>query len=131
MRPLLKALRADPEIPLDVAALDLASIEFPALDAALYLRTLDEMAAAIQRQMRGVSTGQGFVNTANHYLFEERAFRGNDTGYYDPRNSCLNFVLEHRTGIPITLSLVYLEIARRILHRTQIKGSHAPRRAAA
>lgn len=114
VRPLLKALRADPEIPLDVAALDLALIEFPALDPGPYLSLLDEMAAAIENRMQGGSHGRAFVATANRYLFEERAFRGNESGYYDPRNSCLNFVLEHRTGIPITLSLVYLEIARRL-----------------
>jgi regulator of sirC expression with transglutaminase-like and TPR domain len=51
--------------------------------------------------------------TLNEYLFSELRFVGNNTHYEDPRNSCLNEVLDRRTGIPITLALVYLEIARR------------------
>src|SRR5260370_16921174 len=58
--------------------------------------------------------GAEFVASVNTFLFEEIGFRGNAQNYYDPRNSCLNWVLDQRTGIPITLSLVYLEIARRI-----------------
>lgn len=50
----------------------------------------------------------------NHYLFEDLGFRGNREDYYDPRNSFLNEVIDRRTGIPITLSLIYLELARRI-----------------
>ena len=52
------------------------------------------------------------VRALNAYLFQEQGFSGNER-YEDPRNSCLNEVLDHRTGIPITLSLVYMEIARR------------------
>ena len=55
-----------------------------------------------------------FVRIANEYLFEELGFRGNDTDYYDPGNSCLDVVLDRRTGIPITLSVVYIEVARRL-----------------
>jgi regulator of sirC expression with transglutaminase-like and TPR domain len=47
-------------------------------------------------------------------LFHELGFRGDETHYNDPRNSCLNYVLDRRTGIPITLSLVYSEVARRL-----------------
>lgn len=119
MRPLLKALHADPRghhglVTLDVAALDLASIEYPALDPDPYVTLFDEMAAAIRNQLGHSSQGSAFIALTNRYLFEDLAFHGNESGYYDPRNSCLNFVLEQRTGIPITLSLVYLEIARRL-----------------
>jgi regulator of sirC expression with transglutaminase-like and TPR domain len=54
------------------------------------------------------------VRVANQYLFEEAGFRGNEAEYYDPRNSCLDAVLDRRTGIPITLSVVYIEVARRL-----------------
>ena len=50
---------------------------------------------------------------AQHYLFNELGFPGNREHYDDPRNSCLNEVLDRRTGIPITLALVYIEVARR------------------
>ena len=61
-------------------------------------------------------TGLGGESAAslNRYLFEELGFRGNRDDYYDPRNSYLNQVLERRVGIPITLSVLYLEIATRI-----------------
>ena len=49
----------------------------------------------------------------NEYLFGELRFVGNEVHYEDPRNSFLNEVLERRTGIPITLALVYMEVARR------------------
>jgi len=49
----------------------------------------------------------------NDYLFGELRFVGNELHYEDPRNSFLNQVLERRTGIPITLSLLYMEVARR------------------
>jgi regulator of sirC expression with transglutaminase-like and TPR domain len=54
------------------------------------------------------------IRTINRYLFEDLGFRGNRSQYYDPENSFLNRVIDRRTGIPIALSLVYLEIARRV-----------------
>ncbi|MFQ3627784.1 MAG: transglutaminase-like domain-containing protein, partial [Cyanobacteriota bacterium] len=54
------------------------------------------------------------VQTLNRYLYEDLGYRGNTARYYDPRNSYLNDVIERRQGIPITLSLVYLEVANRI-----------------
>ena len=55
----------------------------------------------------------GPIDTLNRYLFEDQGFAGNTANYDDPRNSFLNQVLERRTGIPITLALVYIEVARR------------------
>jgi regulator of sirC expression with transglutaminase-like and TPR domain len=55
----------------------------------------------------------GRVDTINRYLFTELGFYGNREQYEDPRNSCLNEVLDRRTGIPISLALVYIEVARR------------------
>ena len=54
------------------------------------------------------------LNTLSEYLFDEVGFRGNREDYYDPRNSLLNCVLSRRQGIPITLSLVYVEVGRRL-----------------
>jgi len=112
MKALVTAL-AGGEGPLDRPALEMASIEFPSLDAGPYLQRLDEMAAELGELTAGMN-GPEFLARANTYLFEDIGFRGNEKEYYDPRNSCLNWVLDQRLGIPITLSLVYMEVARRL-----------------
>jgi regulator of sirC expression with transglutaminase-like and TPR domain len=104
----------DVSMPLDRAALELAKIEFPELDAEAFLAILDSHAAELDARLGGASDGLTYVTEANRYLFEDLGFHGNTNDYYDPRNSCLNEVLTARTGIPITLSLVYMEIARRL-----------------
>jgi regulator of sirC expression with transglutaminase-like and TPR domain len=102
------------DVNLDQAALELAEVEFPGLAIAPFLGLLDSHAAELSERLTGSISGADFVSTANRYLFEELGFRGNTRDYYDPRNSCLNEVLTGREGIPITLSLVYMEIARRL-----------------
>lgn len=99
---------------LDVAALDLATIEFPNLDARESLTILDSHAEELAGRLRGALDGAAYVREANKYLFDDIGFKGNAQDYYNPRNSCLNEVLTTRTGIPITLSVVYLEIGRRL-----------------
>jgi regulator of sirC expression with transglutaminase-like and TPR domain len=120
---LIRALTGGGESRLDVAALDLATVEFPSLVAGPYLERLDEMGLELGDETAGMN-GPEFLSRANTYLFEDLGFRGNEGNYYDPRNSCLNWVLDQRTGIPITLSLVYLEIARRL--RRPISGIGLP-----
>lgn len=101
-------------IELDRAALEIARIEYPHLDAGACIAELDRHALAIAERARDLSDGRSFVEAANEYLFVETGFKGNDEDYYNPENSCLNRVLETRRGIPITLSLIYIEIARRL-----------------
>lgn len=115
MEELLAAFR-DPGLParLDRAAIEVARFEYPDLRMEDSLRTLDEIAAALRRGPAGTATGAAFVSAMNGYLFGELGFRGNATDYYDVRNSCLNQVLERRTGLPILLSVVYMEVARRL-----------------
>ncbi len=105
-----------PEANLDLAqcALWIAQEEYPDLDPKVYLNALDTMAAAIADRLPSERYPLKVVQTINHYFYEELGFRGNTEDYYDPRNSYLNQVIDRRTGIPITLSLVYLEISRRI-----------------
>jgi regulator of sirC expression with transglutaminase-like and TPR domain len=103
-------------IPLDVAALGVAAIEFPGLTAVPHLKQLDKIAAELDRRTSGLP-GEQFVLEANGYLFDELGLKGNESDYYNPRNSCLNEVLRTRLGIPISLGLVYMEVARRINRR--------------
>ena len=112
---LLDALRDERSaVTLDVAALEMASIEFPGLDVEASLMRLDSLAQQIGNQLTANATGLDFIKAANDLLFEVMQFRGNENEYYDPRNSCLNSVLIRRLGIPITLSVVYIEVARRL-----------------
>ncbi len=106
--------RRPSRIEADRAALEIARIEYPDLDAEEWITELDRHALAIAERARDLSDGRSFVEAANRYLFEEAGFRGAIEDYYNPANSCLNRVLETRRGIPITLSIVYMEIARRL-----------------
>lgn len=99
---------------LDRAALDLASIHFPGLNPEPVLDQLNELASRLGDRLRNFNDGRDFVETAQRFLFEELGFHGNQEDFFDPRNSCLNQVLERRTGLPITLSVMYMEIARRL-----------------
>ena len=104
----------DLSVPLDVAALDMARVENPGLDPRPFLALLDSHARELADLTRHCKTGEERVRIANHYLFDQLGFRGNEADYGSPTNSCLNEVLLARTGIPVSLSVVYLEIARRL-----------------
>ena len=99
---------------LDRAALELASIQFPDLQPEPFLDQLNELASRLGDRLRNFNDGRDFVEKAQGYLFGELGFHGNQEDFFDPRNSCLNQVLERRTGLPITLSVMYMEIARRL-----------------
>jgi regulator of sirC expression with transglutaminase-like and TPR domain len=101
------------QIPLAEAALALAADEYPGLDAAAYLRRLDELARLARARITADTGADGAATALNTLLFLEQGFRGNREDYYDPRNSFLNDVLDRRLGIPITLSLVHIEVAAR------------------
>jgi regulator of sirC expression with transglutaminase-like and TPR domain len=114
MEALRRAIQDQPEGRLDVAALELASIETPDLDPEPFLGVLDRIASGIAARLPASTDGREFIRVANDYLFGDLGFRGNEIDYNDPRNSCLNYVLDRRTGIPIALSVVYIEVARRL-----------------
>lgn len=109
----LAILAADPAAPLDLAevALVLARDEYPNLDAEAYLAELAGMAREARAYVRG--SPEARVEGLCRYLFHEMGFRGNAKDYYNPRNSYLNDVLDRRTGIPITLSIVAMAVAKR------------------
>jgi regulator of sirC expression with transglutaminase-like and TPR domain len=106
--------RPDEKINLAKAALYIAQIEYPDLDIDKYLQKLDRMAAEVSQKLPATLYPLKVIQTIGKYLYEDLKFYGNGSDYYNPANSFLNDVLDRRTGIPITLSLVYLEIAKRI-----------------
>jgi regulator of sirC expression with transglutaminase-like and TPR domain len=114
MELLRAALQDQRGVALDAATLEIACIESPGLDPRPSLEILDRLASELGARLPGSPQGADFVRTANEYLFEELGFHGNEHDYHNPRNSCLNYVLDLRTGIPISLSVVYIEIARRL-----------------
>jgi len=112
----LKEILARPEDELDLAeaALLVAADEYPDLDVARYLHRLDELAAGVRRQLPAEPSFEDTLVALNDFLFEQQGFSGNTDDYYDPRNSFLNEVLDRKLGIPITLSILYMEIGRRL-----------------
>ena len=104
----------DEEIDLAEAALVLAAEAVPELDVAAYLARIDELARELAGGNTGESSLRARVDSLNRELFEARGFHGSRDGYYDPRNSFLNEVLDRRTGIPISLCVLYVELARRL-----------------
>ena len=107
-------VQGEESAPLDVAALQLARIECPGLEVEPYLELLDSHANELAEKTEGIDNGEDFVAALSDYFFEELGFEGNRENYYDPANSCLNEVLLRRKGIPITLSVVCIEVARRL-----------------
>jgi len=104
----------DSEINLAEAALLIARAEYPHLDIDYYLASLDDMATVIAAQLPENCPTLQVLGQINHYLFNEQGYCGNLHNFLDPRNSFLNDVLERKLGIPITLSLVYMEIGQRL-----------------
>ena len=116
------ALSPDPD--LAIAALMIARVEYPKLDAGPYLDRLDALGAEAKLRVGAAPARAGApplvdperyarVMALNDYLFKELRFVGNEVQYEDPRNSFLNEVMDRRTGIPISLALLYMEVARR------------------
>jgi len=95
------------------AALAIAQDEYPALEQEVYIARLDKLAARARDLSGGESDPYRLIAAVNHVLFTQEGFRGNRGDYYDPRNSFLSDVLERKKGIPITLSVIYMEVARR------------------
>jgi regulator of sirC expression with transglutaminase-like and TPR domain len=106
--------RPEEAINLAEAALAIAQQEYPGLEPRRYLEMLGAMALEIARGLKPVTVVSERIAALNAHLFGAGGFRGNSAEYYDPRNSFLNQVLERRTGIPITLSVVYLEVGWRL-----------------
>ncbi|HIM62595.1 MAG TPA: tetratricopeptide repeat protein [Dehalococcoidia bacterium] len=106
--------KPEADIRLDRAALYLAGEEYPEIDVHSYLAELDAFASQIALREIAETAPADLARAIAHYLFDQVGLHGNTGEYYSPENSYLNRVLETRTGIPITLSLIFLEVARRL-----------------
>lgn len=95
-------------------ALLMAAEFYPSLDVQAELRRVDALAARAGERLGTGRSPARVVSALNAVLFDEEGFAGNTEDYYDPNNSFLNEVLDRRTGIPISLSTLYLAVARRI-----------------
>lgn len=104
----------DEHMDLEQGAFLIARYAYPSLDVSVYTRLLDEMAQEVQDRIGPRASGEETVKTLNRYLFTEQGFKGNTKNYYEVENSYLNRVIDRRTGIPISLSVVYLSIGRRL-----------------
>lgn len=100
---------------LDAAAIELATIHTGPCEPEPVLRLLDEWAGQIEGMLMPGAGGAHFLSAVNRVLFDGVGLRGDTDDYYAAENSCLPLVIERRKGLPITLSVIYLEIARRLL----------------
>lgn len=105
-------LQRDP-VPLDEAALAIAEEEYPRLEAEEYLVRLDRFGERVRTYAPALRRSASVLAALRRVLHEEEGLRGNEQDYYDPRNSFLNEVLDRKLGIPISLSVVWIEVARR------------------
>jgi regulator of sirC expression with transglutaminase-like and TPR domain len=111
---LVQPVQDDASIDLTTAALHIARTEYPQLDVPYYVDRLDLLAQRVRTRMRSNPTAREIIALLNRVLFDEEGLRGNRDDYYDPRNSFLNDVLDRKLGIPITLAVVYMDVARRV-----------------
>ena len=104
------------EVPLARTALLIAQSEYPTIDIDAYERRLQSIAETLEEELKGKRESRSPLHvplTVNRLLYRELGFRGNDTAYDDPRNLYLNHVLDERTGIPVTMAIVYSEVCQR------------------
>jgi regulator of sirC expression with transglutaminase-like and TPR domain len=96
------------------ACLMIAEDAYPGLPVDRYLGEIERMAIRLRGKLAGDGGAEERVMALNQFLFDDLGFAGNTREYYDPRNSYLNEVIDRRTGIPITLAILYMEVGRRI-----------------
>ena len=97
-------------------------LEYPELNISKYVEKINEMGNSLKIKIGLVKNSTYHISMLNEYLFDELGFDGAEEDYYDPGNSFLNVVLDKKTGIPITLSIIYAEVAKSIGLNLQIIG---------
>lgn len=105
---------ADWEMELEEGVFLIARYAYPDLDIDRYRRELDRMAYTISLSLRDEMYMEDVIDCINEHLFDRQGFRPDNRRFYDPENSYINRVIERRTGIPITLSVIYLLVANRL-----------------
>lgn len=106
--------RPEEQIDLGRAALTIALTDYPDLDVASYLACIDHVALEVSRRLDSEGDIYRSIAALNYVLFKQYGFHGNRNDYFDPKNSFMNEVIERKTGIPITLSVLYMEVAKRV-----------------
>ena len=104
----------DLRIDLARACLMIAQDAYPGLDVDRYLGEIERMAIRLRARMPQANAAEERVVALNQFLFDDLGYWGNTDDYYDPRNSYLNEVIDRKTGTPISLSILYMELGRRI-----------------
>jgi regulator of sirC expression with transglutaminase-like and TPR domain len=105
---------ADAKIDLARGCLMIAEDAYPGLDVAHYLAELERLAMRLRGKLPQTYGAEERVMALNKFLFDDLGYYGNTDNYYDPRNSYLNEVIDRKTGIPITLAILYMELGRRV-----------------
>ena len=97
-------------------------LEYHDLDISKYIKKINEISNSLRIKINGVKNPTYLISMLNEYLFDELGFHGAEEDYYDPGNSFLNMVLDKKTGIPITLSIIYTEDAKNVRLALKIVG---------
>jgi regulator of sirC expression with transglutaminase-like and TPR domain len=118
--------RPDPALDLVEASLVIALEDEPGLDIDRYLEQVNDWTDAVRERLEGSREIDRIVDSINRLLFQEEGFRGEDEDYYDPRSALLNATLDTHAGLPITLSILYIEISRRV--GVEVSGVSLPGR---
>jgi len=106
--------KEDARIDLARACLMIAQDAYPGLEVERYLGEIERMAIRLRGRQPAAGRPEERVAALNQFLFDDLGFWGNTEDYYDPRNSYLNDVIDRKTGIPITLAVLYMELGRRV-----------------
>jgi regulator of sirC expression with transglutaminase-like and TPR domain len=104
----------DPLLDLVEASLVIALEENPSLDLQHYMDEVRTWSEAVRARLEGSRDVDRIVETINRLMFEEEGFHGENDDYYDPRSALLSEALERHAGLPIALSVLYLELSRRV-----------------
>ncbi len=97
-------------------------LEYPELDISKYIEKINDISNSLKAKIGEVKNSTYLISMLNEHLFDELGYYGAEEDYYDPGNSFLNIVLDKKTGIPITLSIIYSEVAKNIGLDLQIVG---------
>jgi regulator of sirC expression with transglutaminase-like and TPR domain len=96
------------------ASLVIAQESYPRIDVNAYLSQLDQWSDHIRSRVGRSANAEVLIEEINRLLYDVEGFHGESDDYYDPRNALLNEVLDRHAGLPLTLSIVYLDLARRL-----------------